>query len=174
MAVRFADDVKGLPAVLDGVVAELHTSSPMALGLASSTARAPGAWHRRAAAHTPRASHGRIQARPRRTGPGWRLGPPPEGMRVYEPRPEVETDRLLAAGASGRGEGSRYRPRHGHHACPGCLRLTSREGRCLDCGGGTTTQRGYGAAWSRPWARQGAGGWTKTGIVPVTKPHEHE
>ena len=30
------------------------------------------------------------------------------------------------------------------HPCPGCLRVTSREGRCLACGGGTTTQRGYG------------------------------
>ena len=31
------------------------------------------------------------------------------------------------------------------HPCPGCLRVTSRAGRCLACGGGTTTQRGYGA-----------------------------
>ena len=31
------------------------------------------------------------------------------------------------------------------HPCPGCLRVTSRPGRCVACGGGTTTQRGYGA-----------------------------
>lgn len=40
------------------------------------------------------------------------------------------------------------------HACPGCLRVTSREGRCLACGGGTTTQRGYGASWRLRRARQ--------------------
>ena len=33
------------------------------------------------------------------------------------------------------------------HPCPGCLRVTSRPGRCVACGGGTTTQRGYGADW---------------------------
>ena len=40
------------------------------------------------------------------------------------------------------------------HPCPGCLRITSRDGRCLACGGGTTTQRGYGAAWRLRRARQ--------------------
>lgn len=33
------------------------------------------------------------------------------------------------------------------HPCPGCLQITSRVGRCIVCGGGTTSQRGYGAAW---------------------------
>ncbi len=42
----------------------------------------------------------------------------------------------------------------GAHPCPGCLRVTSREGRCLACGGGTTTQRGYGADWQQRRARQ--------------------
>jgi hypothetical protein len=41
-----------------------------------------------------------------------------------------------------------------NHPCPGCLRVTSRPGRCVACGGGTTTQRGYGAAWQRRRARQ--------------------
>ena len=40
------------------------------------------------------------------------------------------------------------------HPCPGCLRITTREGRCLACGGGTTTQRGYGATWRIRRARQ--------------------
>ena len=40
------------------------------------------------------------------------------------------------------------------HPCPGCLRVTSRPGRCVACGGGTTTQRGYGADWHRRRARQ--------------------
>lgn len=40
------------------------------------------------------------------------------------------------------------------HACSGCLRVTSRTGRCLACGGGTTTQRGYGAGWRLRRARQ--------------------
>jgi len=39
------------------------------------------------------------------------------------------------------------------HACSGCLRVTSRPGRCVACGGGTTTQRGYGAAWRLNRAR---------------------
>jgi 5-methylcytosine-specific restriction protein A len=40
------------------------------------------------------------------------------------------------------------------HPCPGCLRVTSRPGRCVACGGGTTTQRGYGADWRRRRAQQ--------------------
>lgn len=40
------------------------------------------------------------------------------------------------------------------HPCPGCLRVTSRPGRCVVCGGGTTTQRGYGADWRKRRARQ--------------------
>ena len=40
------------------------------------------------------------------------------------------------------------------HPCPGCLRVTSRPGRCVACGGGTTTQRGYGADWRRRRASQ--------------------
>jgi 5-methylcytosine-specific restriction endonuclease McrA len=40
------------------------------------------------------------------------------------------------------------------HPCPGCLRVTSRPGRCVECGGGTTTQRGYGTDWRQRRARQ--------------------
>ena len=40
------------------------------------------------------------------------------------------------------------------HPCPGCLRVTSRPGRCVACGGGTTTQRGYGADWQKRRAQQ--------------------
>ena len=40
------------------------------------------------------------------------------------------------------------------HPCPGCLRVTTRPGRCVACGGGTTTQRGYGADWRRRRAQQ--------------------
>jgi len=40
------------------------------------------------------------------------------------------------------------------HPCSGCLRVTSRPGRCVACGGGTTTQRGYGAEWRRRPSRK--------------------
>jgi len=40
------------------------------------------------------------------------------------------------------------------HPCPGCLKVTSRSGRCVACGGGTTTQRGYGADWQKRRAKQ--------------------
>jgi len=40
------------------------------------------------------------------------------------------------------------------HPSPGCLRVTSRTGRCVVCGGGTTTQRGHGAEWHKRRARQ--------------------
>jgi hypothetical protein len=40
------------------------------------------------------------------------------------------------------------------HPCSGCPRVTSRPGRCVACGGGTTTQRGYGADWQKRRAQQ--------------------
>ena len=88
------------------------------------------------------------------------LGLTDEDLAILGPVMLIVAGVVIRAGVFAPGHGPRPARRRGAgravtaHPCPGCLRVTSRPGRCVACGGGTTTQRGYGADWQRRRARQ--------------------